>query len=186
MEKKLPDWLADVARYKELVTRSSELEDDIPPKRGNRSEKPRRSCRIKNTRKRARSTDTRPQRPAYIIKSVEPKVTKKSLAANTALKKVPSIISKATSFEHRVIVENSYTDLILIIRGQASNELDYAAMWNILPKNIDYEKKRFNIETSKGPLLQLLPRRASVFSNDIDQFFRLLSDLTAENQVPLV
>lgn len=194
MDKRSQELSSDILKYNEIVSRSKDLEKDIPPKRGNWAEKPRRSARIVKKSRRRQSPRQKAKekkkphrpakdkkklhRPAYSFTRVS---VKREEGSENALMR-----AKAKSFEQQVITQNSYTDLIRIIRNQS--DLDFSMMCKLLPKNLDYEKERFRCDNAgTEPLVSMM--NASVFSNDIDQFFRQLSDVVVpfvENSVPLV
>lgn len=102
------------------------------------------------------------------------------------------------NFDQKVVVENSYQDLIRAIKnGVKDSAIDFGMHWSFLPKNLDYEKQRFSFVDEEA-VLELLKvwttstaNNNTIFSDDIDLFFRALSDSygaaeNAKRSVPLV
>lgn len=94
---------------------------------------------------------------------------------------------KVRSFEDHISVTLSYSDLIQAVKEDEGKTLDFGMLMNLLPKNIAFEKKRFEFGSS-SEFDSVLDRRHS-FNDDIDRFFRQISDggaFTASSDVPLV
>lgn len=94
---------------------------------------------------------------------------------------------KIRSFEDHILVTLSYSELVQKVKEDEGRSLDFGMQMNLLPKNLAYERKRFEFEP-KSEFDVLLDRRSS-FNDDIDRFFRLLSEnkpQTAPPDVPLV
>lgn len=94
---------------------------------------------------------------------------------------------KVRSFEDHISVTLSYSDLIQAVKEDEGKTLDFGMLMNLLPKNIAFEKKRFEFGKS-SEFDSVLDRRHS-FHDDIDRFFRQICDgdaFTASSDVPLV
>lgn len=88
------------------------------------------------------------------------------------------------SFKHMITTENTYERLIETIRNK-SDDIDFGLLCNLLPKNIEYEKRRFHVNFDVDHS-DLYPR-GLVFSDDIDQFFKQLSDAVPKDEnIPLI
>lgn len=188
--------LEDIMRYQALTERSDEMEKDIPPKR----------TRVKRVTKspRAKGKGKKPQlqKPAWAARGKQdlaaaPKMEQKDVKrpsepvarrlrrrkAEPEEKPKPKQIKiklpqlRATTFEQRVTTENSYPELVRLVKHNTDN-LDFAMQLGLLPKNIDAERRRFEIEFAADKL-QLCK---SSLSEDIDLFFRLISTMN----VPLI
>lgn len=125
-------------------------------------------------------------------KMVEPARLKFRTPAKVAVKKEvetkPSLLKlKVRTFEDHLIVNLTYSDLIKAVKEDEGKTVDFGMLLNLFPKNLEYEKNRFSIE-DKSEFNTLLQRRHS-FSDDIDKFFRLLSENPATSpstEIPLV
>lgn len=118
----------------------------------------------------------------------------------------PSINQEIKSFESKVLVENSYQDLIKMIKNDIENEevdgkrynnIDFGMKLNLLEKNLSFEKDRFEIydNEEKSKVEKLLKphdvyRSRGLFSEDIDVFFKHLynpdsfrNDTTTKDQL---
>lgn len=117
-----------------------------------------------------------------------------SLKVPSTAKKLPSVpllstaplSEKAVTFKEKVVTQNLYSALIEKIRD-ASDDIDYGMLWRLLPKNIEVEKNRFNVENEEGDKL-LWKMQTAAFSDDIDIFFRQISGrpLDTAQSLPLV
>lgn len=96
-------------------------------------------------------------------------------------------IKRFTSFEDKILLSHSYQELIKLLKPEIyscnpnhnENEgIDIPLLWNLLPKNIDIEKKRFDITDQYSFDFQPLHiSSTNLFcSEDIDVFFQKLND----------
>lgn len=81
---------------------------------------------------------------------------------------------KIRTFEDHISVTLSYSELVQTVKEDQGRTLDFGMQMKLFPKNLAYERKRFEFEP-KSELDVLLDRRSS-FNDDIDRFFRLLSE----------
>lgn len=99
-------------------------------------------------------------------------------------KSVAESVKTQQSFEQKVSADNTYESLIETIRKRA-DDVDFGLLCNFLPKNLDMEKQKFNVDFEVDRS-QLYPKGLS-FSDDIDNFFKQISgSLTKEEMIPLV
>lgn len=128
----------------------------------------------------------------------------------------PPILNKlddTNSFDTKILLDHSYPELIKLIKDkmgdkkQHDNEgsIDFGMSWNLIAKNLGYEKERFSIEDPKcEENLSKIIRESETqrlnktnndetsyrkisgndvcFSEDLDSFFRELSDVTSNFQ----
>lgn len=93
---------------------------------------------------------------------------------------------QGSSFEQKILRNHTYEGLIKCIRERV-DDIDFGLLSRFLPKNLELEKQRFHIDypADYGQLYS----RGSVFSDDIDHFFKQLSDSIPRNEttyIPLV
>lgn len=217
----------DAFRYQQLLLRDKELELDIPPRKKVRargalkrapeivkkepfepkieSVRPEAPVTLRQTRSQTRNhhssvpnvTQRVPVKPRFIYKSTPIMAP----ALRYKYQNMPPLIKDARqvrNFAHKVVVENSYKDLIRTIKNSAKdNVIDFGMHWSLLPKNFDLEKNRFSIVDEEAALALLkvwassTPNNNTIFSDDIDLFFRTLSDSHRKEEyvkrsVPLV
>lgn len=96
-------------------------------------------------------------------------------------------IKRFKSFEDKVLLSHSYQELIKLLKSEINSSnpnhnenqgIDIPLLWNLLPKNIDIEKKRFDITDPFSFDFQPLHiSSTNLFcSEDIDMFFQKLND----------
>ena len=96
-------------------------------------------------------------------------------------------IKRFKSFEDKVLLSYSYQELIKLLKSEINNSnpnnneneaIDIPFLWNLLPKNIDIEKKRFDITDQYSFDFQPLHMSTTNLfcSEDIDVFFQKLND----------
>lgn len=96
-------------------------------------------------------------------------------------------IKRFKSFEDKILLSHSYQELIKLVKGQINSSnpnlieneaIDIPFLWNLLPKNIDIERKRFDITNPYSFDFQPLHiSSTNLFcSEDIDVFFQKLND----------
>lgn len=93
---------------------------------------------------------------------------------------VANASGEGRSFEYKILTDNTYEELIKIIRERAG-DIDFGLLSGFLPKNLQLEKLRFHVEF-EADRSQLYPR-ASVFSDNIDQFCKQLSNSVSQNDL---
>lgn len=174
--------LEDILRYHELAARSDEMEKDIPPKRT-------RVVRAAPTRRRGKKLALRRpgwnSEPAEILlekprkRPAEEKPVTRRLRSHKEEpqqdKLCPIARWQPTSFELKVTKENSYQDMVTMVRN--TDSIDFGMHLGLLPKNLEAEAKRFELELP-ADTWQL---SQGLMSGDIHSFFRMLS-----GDVPLV
>lgn len=99
---------------------------------------------------------------------------------------VANVDSEKMSFDHSIMTTNTYESLIRTIREKAE-DIDFGLLCKFLPKNLEAEKQRFHIdfEADQGHIYP----RGRLFSDDIDYFFKQLSDSIPSNgtdTIPLI
>ncbi|GBL49662.1 hypothetical_protein [Candidozyma auris] len=197
----------DLLRYNELLKRSEELEKDMPSRRTVREkrEPPQVKKRVAKVKKPSKAPTRK--NPTRKTRTQGEKVSKKEPEESPRLKlpkpaymTTPSVTAplkkemnrswlrmKAKSFEDIVVVNSTYSDLIRSVTNAGDGTIDFGMRHGLVPKNLEYEKKRFEFD-SASVFDSILNRRPS-FSDDIDRFFRQLSANSFEqapNEVPLV
>ncbi|CUM45821.1 uncharacterized protein AC631_04193 [Debaryomyces fabryi] len=99
-------------------------------------------------------------------------------------------INNFRKFEDKVLLSHSYQDLIKLLKSEIniqkvddnekeeSEAIDIPLLWNFFPKNIDAEKKRFDISDPYSFDFQYLNLSSTNLfcSEDIDVFFQKLND----------
>lgn len=91
------------------------------------------------------------------------------------------------SFEDKIMLSHSYQELIKLLKSEINSSnpnhdeneaIDIPFLWNLLPKNIDIEKKRFDITDPYSFDFQPLHLSSTNLfcSEDIDVFFQKLND----------
>lgn len=211
------DLQSDLIKYNELLLRDQNLELDIPPKRTKTrscqnfsANKDDHGSKILRGRKRRislksmqnKSTIAHKSNGTYIAEQYQqlrPKhyhknqiYTSGNILKFTNNKMAPpslSNIDRFKSFENKILLENTYQDLIKLVKKemncnlsideQQQDSIDILLHWNLFSKNIDLEKRRFDIT---DPYYldfqpQSLTSTNSLFcSEDIDLFFQKLND----------
>lgn len=99
-------------------------------------------------------------------------------------------INNFRTFENKVLLSHSYQELIKLLKTEinfkkvdenengGSEAIDIPLLWNFFPKNIDAEKKRFDISDPYSFDFQSLNLSSTNLfcSEDIDAFFQKLND----------
>lgn len=197
----------DLLRYNELLKRSEELEKDMPSRRTVREkrEPPQVKKRVAKVKKPLKApTRKNPTRKSRTqgekVPKKEPEELPRLKLPKPAYMTTPLVAAplkkevnrswlrlKAKSFEDIVVVNLTYSDLIRSVTNAGDGTIDFGMRHGFVPKNLEYEKKRFEFD-SASVFDSILSRRPS-FSDDIDRFFRQLSANSFEqapNEVPLV
>lgn len=186
----------DIRKYHELLRREQELEIDIPPRR----------TRSKATDPKVKSMDPRKKTIVPKVKALSLKMAPQTVLKSASLPKpkfrysefkTPSMKApqykhksdmillrdrKNSSFETRLLIENSYGDLIRIIRSnleskEASGAIDLGMTWNLMPKNIEYEKNRFLIDCEEErEFVKKLVDTVFSYGDVIDYYFQNLKE----------
>lgn len=92
----------------------------------------------------------------------------------------------SSSFQQRVLTRHTYEQMIKCIRERV-DDIDFGLLSRFLPKNLELESQRFHIDYPAD--YEQLYSRGSVFSDDIDQFFKQLSGSIPKSDpsfIPLV
>jgi hypothetical protein len=178
----------DVKRYNELLEQSKNLESDIPPRRSAiKQEEVKVDFKQLKSKKQLSTNISKPKpvlnRPKFMIENKKfpnkPKTSKNS----------PPKLSEMSSnkYEHRVLLENSYEDLISLVNSninvknpQESN-IDIALHFNFVKKNLLHEKDRFQTEKPEND--SSLLKYKSFNGDDIDMFFRNFNKLNGEQDI---
>ena len=105
-------------------------------------------------------------------------------------------INNFRTFEDKVLLSHSYQELIKILKSEinikkadenekeGSEAIDIPLLWNFFPKNIDAEKRRFDISYPYSYDFQSLNLSSTNLfcSEDIDVFFQKLNDTSNFDQ----
>lgn len=193
----------DLSKYREIVRRSKELEKDIPPrlasvsrrkptgkKRGStkakRGVKQEEGDQVKEEEHASEKIDEGIRLEGYIdrIRKVRPSMARPGTTRKKPMP-VPTkdsasfLRTKATTFEHKVSVENSYENMVRMARGLcASGDIDLGLSFRLLPKLVDVERNRYQIPNPEADrLLAAVENRNAMISADLDDLFRKWSDL---------
>lgn len=199
----------DIRKYHELLAREQELEIDIPPRR----------TRSKGMEPKVKTIDLK--KKAIVPKEKE---LHHKMPSQTALKpsslpkpkfryshtKIPSMKAlqykhksnmilltdrkNINSFETKLLVENSYGELIRVIRSnleskEATGAIDLGMTWNLMPKNIEYEKNRFLIDCEEErEFAKQLVDTVFSYGDVIDYYFQNLKEHpnSGNRNIPLV
>ncbi|EEQ41808.1 hypothetical protein EJF18_80006 [Clavispora lusitaniae] len=165
--------LQDLKEYEEIIKRSTELEKDIPPRRKHNEP-------FKPGRKRTPVKIKKEKKDKHLLKKPAFKpIRKQSIFPHAPIPDSASFVQKkVATFEQHVMIHNSYEKMIQMAKDlSASKKIDFGLSSRLLPKNLDKEKSRYTIENREGDKLLLeAEKRGALFSNDIDMFFRKLSD----------
>lgn len=187
----------DLKKYEEIVKRCENL-DDLPPRRIKRLEKAvpekveirkpqvtrpgkQRAAKKQPKVHKNNTLDTKKpalKKPSFIHKALTPKD-----------KKIPpeTLRKKAHSFENQFMVNNSYEKMIAILKDSDKDTVDFGMLWKLLPKNLEYENKRFTFEQNDSELLSVMRSQKGLpFSEDIDRFLQQLDDSMASNGPPVI
>lgn len=198
----------DLIRYQELLKRSDELELDIPPRNDVKLQKKGKIGKKRAKLRKVKKSQPEPpkhhhnysifkKREETTAAKVEDDATKRRLRSSAKEVEVPVVLTKPnysipkftklpTTFHDKVSIDNLYESMIELIRN-SSAEIDFGMLLGFLPKNLEYEKRRFQVENQEAERLLWNMQRAT-FSNDIDTFFRQISGRPIEgsSDVPLV
>lgn len=203
----------DIRRYQELLRRESELERDIPPRRTGRSlgrkkgpkgtkSVAKRSTMVKKEEEELELTPEKKPKSAFLLVKPQFKYSKprEATTKRPQYKHSGGILlvtdkKNIQSFSTKVLVENSYQDLIKMIRNnmgskECGGNLDIGMKWNLMAKNIDYETDRFLIDCNQEKEF-IMKETEPVFSygDVIDSFFQTIKEDLQEyhpRNVPLV
>jgi len=211
----------DIQKYQQILTKSEELEKDIPPRSVFDCQKRARVTKrkliklknapiprpqfggpkvintkvkksvveaVKSEKVHQKRSSIRTRSRSKLAELVLETSLKSQLEAKVQVKKAPikPLSAKAITFENKVMAGNLYSELVEKIRD-ASNDIDFGMLWKLLPKNIDLEKEKFNVENKEADKL-LWKMLTAAFSDDIDLFFRKISGWPLDNaqSLPLV
>jgi hypothetical protein len=185
----------DIDKYHQLINNNTDLDKDIPPRRFNIKSEPAPDyiVPVRQTRSKAKQqeepieVEEEPKkiktikRPRYTCKPTQPQFKKtSSIQKNDTAPQSIDKISHFDSFEHQVMLQNSYSDLIKIVNSNISvknpeeSTIDISLHHKLLPKRIILEMLKFEIpidlynnDHKTNPLIN-----TSIFnSGDIDLFF---------------
>lgn len=211
-----PDSISeDLLRYQEILGQSEELEKDIPPKSDLGRQKRPRVGRKRTRQRKLKNDHTKLPRPCYgkpigsgkgksdrqksprsrtsrNLRSSgapgEQDIQANKLADSTTTPACASakLADKATSFQDKISLESLYDTMIEMVRD-SSKDIDFGMLLRLLPKNIELEKRRFQVENTEAEKLLWNMQRA-MFSDDIDMFFRQISGrpVGVANSIPLI
>lgn len=202
----------DLIQYQELLKRSDELELDIPPRNDVKLQKKGKVGKKRAKLRKLKKSQPEPPKHHHnysifkkreeksagkVAVKVEDEAPKRKLRSSAKEVEVPVVLTKSnysipkftkspTTFHDKVSIDNLYESMIELIRN-SSADIDFGMLLGFLPKNIEYEKRKFQVENQEAERLLWNMQRAT-FSNDIDTFFRQISGRPIEgsSEVPLV
>lgn len=182
----------DLTTYQAIVSRSKELEKDIPPRCSTSGR------RKPSAKKRGSKVARRPRVPPQAAlpapegrEGIPTDRIQSSAVSRPAFMTRPAPVprrtrdsgaflrNKARTFEARVCAHNNYDELVRMARGLCSSgDVDCGLALRLLPKQVEAERMRYTVRNDAADrLLERAEGHEAVVSADLDELFRRWSDM---------